>query len=107
MSAAADLSSAARPTDYEVRYQEILSSGAPPMPALLGTLNLLGPGELLVLRIDFEPALLLRVLAGRGFDARTEGVPGKNLSIYFSRRPAAKPRLFSKLDERAGEKHII
>lgn len=53
--------------DYEIDYEEVLASGAPPLTALMNALRLLRADEVLLLRISFQPALLYRALEMKGY----------------------------------------
>lgn len=50
------------------------------------------PGQMIAIRIGFEPAFLCRALAGKGFIHWPEPLPGGGWKIYFARR-AERSRL--------------
>lgn len=76
--------------DYEVSYWEIVASGAPPIQALIATTTLLRPEETMLLRMEFNPILLLRALAIMGIDSWTQRSSEKGLRIYLFKKPEDK-----------------
>jgi len=80
----------AREPDYVMDYDQLAASGAPPLPAIIGTLGMLGPEEILLMRVGFDPALLLRALVNRGFESWTVNAPGKGVEVFFTRRAGAR-----------------
>ncbi len=65
------------PSALELDVRPLCAQKKPPMPAILGALARLEPGQSLRLIAPFEPVPLYDVLGGRGFSHEThEREPG-------------------------------
>ena len=66
------------------------SDGVAALRTVMKEAQRLLPGQILAIRIGFEPAFLCRALAGKGFSHWPESAEGGEWRIYFLRR--LKPR---------------
>jgi hypothetical protein len=78
----------ARPSDIELDCRAIGYDGMTAFRAVITEAERLLPGQVLKIRIGFEPAFLCRVLAGRGFEHWPEQIEAGQWLIYFLRKPA-------------------
>lgn len=85
---------AGRPVFLDVR--DDIRRGEEPFARIMAAVKALGPGEVLVLRVPFEPVPLYGVLGKRGFQHRTETQGPEDWTVTFYRdadaAPAAAPR---------------
>lgn len=71
-------------TSPQIRFDCRTSAGPPPsLKSLLDTADRLSPGHTLVLRTDFEPELLCRILANHGFNCWLEQEAAGGWRVFF------------------------
>ncbi len=77
----------------ELDVRAVLEAGREPLPLILAAADALPPGGVLHLRSPFEPVPLFRVMAGRGFDGRSQEFGEGDWSSWFWRHaePPAPP----------------
>jgi uncharacterized protein (DUF2249 family) len=75
----------------EVRLdvRDDIRRGQEPFPRIMTTVAGLGPEDVLVLRVPFEPVPLYRVLGRKGFVHRTERRGEDDWWVWFSRQPGS------------------
>ncbi len=77
----------------ELDVRAVLEAGQQPLPLILAAAEALPSGGVLHLRSPFEPVPLFQVMAGRGFDGRSQEFGEGDWSTWFWRRaePPAPP----------------
>lgn len=73
----------------QLDVRDDVKTGAEPFARIMGAVKSLGAGQVLVLRVPFEPLPLYRVLGPRGFAHWTERRAADDWSVWFY-RPAAE-----------------
>lgn len=75
-----------RKPDVELDLRAPDTAGVPSLKAVISEAERVARGQMLAIRIGFEPALLCRILANRGFNHWAEPEANGDWRIYFLRR---------------------
>ena len=82
----------ARASDRELDCRNAGSDGMAAIRTVMKETEGLLPGQILTIRIGFEPTFLCRVLAGKGFDHWPERAEDGEWVIYFLRKHGGRKR---------------
>jgi len=77
---------AAKKPDLELDYRTLDARGEPIIKSILDAADLLHPGKVLSVRIDFEPSLLYHLLHRKGCEHWHESVEAGDRNVYFCKR---------------------
>jgi hypothetical protein len=82
----------ARAPDVELDCRTEGTDGVAAIRTVMKEAERLQPGQILAIRIGFEPTFLCRVLAGKGFNHWPEPSEGGEWRIYFLRKLGERSR---------------